>query len=241
MKMSYIRYQFSEAMLKFRYAPVVVLLISLFPPGGIMINQAQVDSTRISFLEMSLEELLDLKVVSASRMEEKSSEAPATIHIVTEDQIRTRGYLNLEEVLEDIPEIEIQRKASVEYSNYFTLRGIDGSEKFIILMDGMRINSPTGTPLAIVYNYPVANARQIEIILGPASSLYGVDAFTGVINIITRKGTEAKGFSVSTSYGNYNTTNNTFMAGLGNDEVSFALTGNFYYSDEPHYRTSPLM
>ncbi|KPL17168.1 MAG: hypothetical protein AMS26_01820, partial [Bacteroides sp. SM23_62] len=204
-------------------------------PGLYINNKAQVDSARISFLEMSLEELLDLKVVSASRMEEKSSEAPATIHLVTDDQIRTRGYMNLEEVLEDIPEIEIQKKASVEYSNYFTLRGIDGSEKFIILMDGMRINSPTGTPLAIVYNYPVVNAKQIEIVLGPASALYGVDAFTGVINIITKKGTEAKGVEVSSSFGNFHTTNHSIQAGLGNEEVSFSLSGNFYYSDEPYF------
>ena len=124
-------------------------------------SSAQGDTTKLSFLEMSLEELMNIEVVSASRIPVKSSDAPATIHLVTEDQIKTRGYLNLEQVLEDIPGIEIQKKASVEYSNYFTFRGIDGSEKFIIMMDGMRINSPTGTPLAIAYNYPVINARQI--------------------------------------------------------------------------------
>ncbi len=210
------------------------LAILILHPGSCIIN-AQVDSTRISFLEMSLEELMDLKVVSASRMEEKTSDAPATIHLITDDQIRTRGYMNLEEVLEDIPEIEIQKKASVEYSNYFTIRGIDGSEKFIILMDGMRINSPTGTPLAIVYNYPVINARQIEIILGPASALYGVDAFTGVINIITKKGKDVNGAELSSSFGNFTTTNHSIMAGLGNELVSFSLSGNFYYSDEPYF------
>lgn len=178
---------------------------------------------------------MDLEVVSASRIAEKTSEAPATIHLITEDQIKTRGYLNLEDVLEDIPGIEIQKKSSVEYSNYFTLRGIDGSEKFIIMMDGMRVNSPTGTPLAIVYNYPVFDARQIEIILGPASALYGVDAFTGVINIITKRGSEANGLAVKGSYGNYNSSNNSFMAGIGNEEISFLFSGNFYYSDEPYF------
>ena len=196
---------------------------------------AQEDTTKLSFLEMSLEELLNQEVVTASKISVKSSDAPATIHLVTEDQIKTRGYSNLEQVLEDIPGIEIQRKASVEYSNYFTLRGIDGSEKFIIMMDGMRINSPTGTPLAVVYNYPVINAKQIEIILGPASALYGVDAFTGVINIITKNGQEAEGVMLSGSYGNFNTTNNSFMAGVGNEDISFVLTGNFYFSEEPFF------
>jgi iron complex outermembrane receptor protein len=221
-------------MVKQLQALVGILILEILA-GCLFRGIAQVDSARISYLQMSLEELLDLKVTSVSRMEEKSSDAPATIHLVTEDLIRTRGYSNLEEVLEDIPEIEVQRKASVEYSNYFTIRGIDGSEKFIILMDGMRINSPTGTPLAIVYNFPVNNAKQIEIILGPASSLYGVDAFTGVINIITREGTETGGINVSTSYGNFATTHNYISAGMGNEEVSFLVNGNFYYSDEPFF------
>jgi len=89
---------------------------------------AQDDSASFSFLEMSLEELMNLEVTSASRIPEKSADVPATIYLITENQIRTRGYTNLEEVLEDIPEIEIQKKSSVEYSNYFTIRGVDGSE-----------------------------------------------------------------------------------------------------------------
>jgi iron complex outermembrane receptor protein len=217
------------------YFTIITFLIIVCPVCIYENAIAQVDSVKISFLEMSLEELLNLEVVSASKISEKTSDAPATVHLITENQIKTRGYHNLEEVLEDIPGIEIQKKASVEYSNYFTFRGIDGSEKFIIMMDGMRINSPTGTPLAIVYNYPVAHAKQIEIVLGPASALYGVDAFTGVINIITKSGREAKGVRISGSYGNCNTTNNSFIAGVGNEEISFALTGNFYYSDEPYY------
>ncbi|MEJ2596471.1 MAG: TonB-dependent receptor plug domain-containing protein, partial [bacterium] len=126
----------------------------------------QIDQDKLSILEMSLEELLSLEVTSASRIPEKTSDAPATIHLITDNQIKTRGYSNLEEALNDVPGVEIQRKASVEYSNYFTIRGIDGSEKFIIMMDGMRINSPTGTPLAIVYNYPIPYVKQIEIVMG---------------------------------------------------------------------------
>jgi outer membrane receptor for ferrienterochelin and colicin len=209
------------------------ILMNLFP-GKCITASAQSDTTQISFLEMSLEQLLNMEVVSASKISEKSYDAPATIHLINEDQIKTRGYLNLEEVFEDIPEIEIQKKASVEYSNYYTFRGVDGSEKFIIMMDGMRINSHTGTPLAIVYNYPIINVKQIEVILGPASALYGVDAFTGIINIITKKGAESRGFTFNSSFGNFLTTNNSFMMGVGDEDVSFTLGGNYYYSREPY-------
>lgn len=196
---------------------------------------AQIDSAKLSYLEMPLEELLSLNVTTASKTLQKSSDAPATIYVINEEQIAIRGYTSLEEVLEDIPEIEIQKKASVEYSNYFTIRGIDGTEKFIILMDGMRINSPAGTPLPIVHNYGIADAKQIEIILGPASSIYGVDAFTGVVNIITKKGSEAKFLNVNTSGGLYSTTDNSLVFGIGDEDISLLLSGNYYFSEEPYF------
>ncbi len=212
------------------FALNIILIINL-PDSTI----AQVDSSKIRFLNMSIEDLLNVEVVTVSKTMEKSSEAPAKVYVINEEHIKIRGYTNLEEVLEDIPEIEIQKKASVEYSNFFTFRGIEGSEKFIIMMDGMRINSPTGTPLPIVHNYQVANARQIEVILGPASALYGVDAFTGIVNIITKKGYEVKGFNVNSSYGMYNTADNTFVGGLGNRDISFSITGKYYFSKEPDF------
>lgn len=214
-------------------SPSLINLIVLFFWG---VNSfAQVDSVKLSYLEMPLEDLIKMEVTSVSGNLEHSNEAPATIYVINEEQITIRGYNSLEEVLEDIPEIEIQKKSSVEYSNYFTIRGIDGSEKFIIMMDGMRINSPTGTPLPIVHNYPVADAKQIEVILGPASALYGVDAFTGVINIITKKGFEAKTLKLNSSVGMYNTSNTNIVLGLGNRDVSFQLSGSFYYSKEPYF------
>ena len=67
----------------------------------------QVVEAKLSILDMSLEELLNLEVTSASRIPEKTSDAPATIHLITENQINTRGYANLEEVLNDVPGVEI--------------------------------------------------------------------------------------------------------------------------------------
>lgn len=201
---------------------------------AVIYSKAQEPDIKKDISGLSVEELINIKVVTASLKEEVLADAPATIYVVTENQIQIRGYTNLEEVLEDIPEIEIQRKSSGEYSNYISFRGIVGNEKFIILMDGIRINSTTGTPHAITHNYPVANAKRIEVILGPASALYGADAFSGIINIITKTGVEAKGINGNFSYGNFNTTDNSFIAGVGNEEISFSITGKYYHSDEPN-------
>ncbi len=217
------------------YKPFIFGLLSLLTFITTLHIDAQVDSSKLKYLQLSLEEILNLEVTTALKSPGKLSDVPATLHLITHEQIVANGYTNLEEVLEDIPELEIQKRSSAEYGNYFTLRGIFGTEKFIIMMDGMRVNSPTGTPLAISNNYPVANAKQIEIIMGPASALYGADAFTGIINIITFNGSEVKGIHASTSYGSFNTTNNVLVAGAQYEDISFSLTGNIYKSDEPYF------
>lgn len=205
-----------------------VVILTLF--SSIVI--AQEEDT--DFYDLSLEELMDISVVSASKTEEKSSNAPSTIYAVSKEQITARGYSNLEELLEDIPEIEIQRKSVTESSNLISFRGISGNERFLVLQNGIRIASVTGSPHAITHNYPVIHAERVEVILGPASALYGADAFTGIVNIITADGNSINGARLSTAYGNFNTTDNSFVVGSGNDDVSVMVTGKFYYSDEPN-------
>ncbi len=202
-----------------------------------MINlNAQTDTTnQKDVYDMTLEELMQLEVYTASKFSQKATDAPATVYVVTQQQIEQRNYSCLKELLDDIPQVEIQRKSISQNTDIFTLSGIAGNEKFIILMDGIRINSTTGTEHTLGESYSLANVRQVEIILGPASSLYGADAFTGVINIITNKGYENEGIHFTGSYGLYNTTDNTLVYGVGNEEVSFSLTGKYYHSDEPFF------
>lgn len=181
-----------------------------------------------------LQSLYNVEVISASKTAQKSTDAPATIHVITKDVIKRRGYDNLMELLEDIPEIEMQKKSNAETSNIVTFRGIMGNAKFLILLNGFRINSPTGTPHAITTNYPLINVKRVEVILGPASALYGVDAFSGIVNIITEDGDEINGLKSKASYGMYNTTDNYLATGLKQDDFEISLIGHFYQSDEPN-------
>lgn len=206
-----------------------IIVISLL---SFSITLAQEESDEEMF-EITLEELMNIEVVSASQSKQKATDAPATIYVINADQIRDRGYQNLEELLEDIPEIEIQQKSVAEFSNHISIRGIAGNEKFMILQDGVRINSMAGTPHAVKANYSLANAKRVEVILGPASALYGVDAFSGIINIITRTGAEIDGTELNASYGSFGTTDDALVIGYGNEDLSFNLVGSYYYSDEP--------
>ncbi len=212
---------------------LLIITLSVFILNGLRAQEEQQEDAT-NLYEMSLEELMDMSVVSASKSSEKASDAPSTIYAVSKKQISIRGYRNLEELLEDIPEIEIQRKSVTEYSNYFTFRGIAGNERFLVLQNGVRIASVTGSPHAITHNYPVNHAERVEVILGPASALYGADAFTGIVNIITKSGESINGGELTSSYGSYNTTDNSFVTGGGNENLSFMVTGKYYTSDEPN-------
>jgi iron complex outermembrane receptor protein len=168
---------------------------------------------------------------TGSASSESIEDAPATIYVVTSEDIEYAGYMGLNELLADIPEIEIQERYSPEDYNTVSSRGIQGNEKLLILVDGVRYNSMVSTKMALLENFNIRHVDRVEVILGPASALYGADAYMGVVNIITKKGTDAKGFNLTGSYGLYNTTSNAFQFGLGNDNISFSMSGGMYYSD----------
>jgi iron complex outermembrane receptor protein len=178
----------------------------------------------------------DALVISASKKEQRASDAPATIHVINYDQIQARGYISLLDLLEDIPSVEVQRNSSNEFKNSVGIRGISGNEKFMIMMDGIRITPATGDPYAFNHNFSLVNAKRVEVILGPASALYGVDAFSGIINIITKDGKDINGSHISSSFGQYNTYNNAFLAGAQSKGIDFTVSGQRYSSEEPDYQ-----
>jgi outer membrane receptor for ferrienterochelin and colicin len=198
------------------------------------------DAEVFELFDVSLEDLLNIGMVSASKKKQSVADAPATAYVFSQEQIKNRGYQNLSELLEDVPEIEIQRNANPEYRNFATVRGIAGNEKLLILLNGIRITPATGDPYAIGTNLSLCNAQRVEVILGPASALYGVDAFSGIVNIITRsqETKEYRGADITTSYGNFNTSNNSFAAGAKTGKLALSIAGNFHSSSEPNYSST---
>ena len=182
-----------------------------------------------------VETRLNKRTITASQLEQLASDAPATIYVITKDQIANRGYESLLDVLDDIPEVEIQRLANPEFNNHISLRGVAGNEKFIILLDGVRISAPTGDTHSIGMNFSVEQAEQVEVMIGPASALYGADAFSGIIQIITKKGRQQYANKLKSSYGSFNTNYNTI--GLNAEIGDFSLNTNamYYHSNGPNF------
>lgn len=183
--------------------------------------------------EMSLAELLQMTVTSATRSEMSIGEVPATVYLVTDEMIRARGYRTLIEVLQDLPEVQVAFKANEEAPNGVTMRGISGNDKFLLLRDGVRSSNVSGRPEPLLQNYSLAEIDRIEIILGPASALYGADAFAGIVNLITKSGADLQGATISGSYGMYNTTHDSIVWGDQLGDVELMVSAQLFHSDEP--------
>ncbi|WP_171013489.1 TonB-dependent receptor [Chitinivorax sp. B] len=158
-------------------------------------------STSGATLDLDLDALRQVVVTTASREQESLLKAPGTVVVISRQHIRERGYFTLQDILQDLPGIDLHKYADTDTYNRIAIRGIYGNNKFIILQNGVRISSPTGEPIPVQFNFPLHGIKQVEIVYGPASALYGADAFTGVINLITEVPTQEQSLRVGGAAG----------------------------------------
>jgi outer membrane cobalamin receptor len=182
----------------------------------------------------TLEDLLNIRITTATRSSEGAATAPARVQVVTGAQIQRRGYRSLADLLKDLPDFKVDLGGHPQYPTELTVDGNRGVSRVVLLLDGIRISSPTNEPLPILANYPVHSARQVEILYGPASALYGADAFSAVINIISKDAGEASGLSLETSVGQFGLYNQTgsYAAHLGS-AATLVVAGQALYDDQP--------
>ena len=185
------------------YSLIALLLLAISYPQHLF---AQTD---LAALDSSLgdEDLFfgDIpSVFSASKYEQKITEAPARISIVTADEIRHYGYRTLLEVLNSLPGFQISYDRSYSYVGVrgFAVPG-DFNTRVLVLVDGHRMNENIYDGVLVDYGsvIDIDLIERVEVVRGPSSSLYGSSAFFGVINIITKKGRDIQGAEVSVSTG----------------------------------------
>ncbi len=136
-------------------------------------------------------------VVTASATEQNLKDAPASISVITQEELQRKPVQNLKDVLRDVPGVQLTSEG--DNRKGVSLRGLDSSYT-LILIDGKRVSSR-----AAVFRHndfdlnwiPVEAIERIEVVRGPMSSLYGSDALGGVVNIITRKVGKEWGGSLS--------------------------------------------
>ncbi len=166
----------------------------------------------VDFFQSSLGEILDTPMLAASYSEERPSDAAATAYVITAETINKRGYSTLADLLNDIPQFQVQRNSDVRRLNLISVRGVPYNERLVILYDGVRVTPPTGDVVNMGGQFSLKSAERVEIVLGPMSSLYGADAFSGVVNIVTRRHVPA---AAGAKYGSFNSRAGSLSATAG--------------------------
>jgi iron complex outermembrane receptor protein len=164
-------------------------------------GQGPADDTAILFLKIPT-------VQGASRFDQAATEAPASVSVVTAEEIRRQGWRTLGEIVSTVRGFFTTFDRAY---TYVATRGFgrpgDFSNRVLLLIDGQGVNEPIygssayGTESMV----DVEDIERVEFIRGPGSSLYGTNAFFGVINVITRRGRELSGGRVRVVAGSYGT------------------------------------
>jgi outer membrane receptor for ferrienterochelin and colicin len=190
--------------------------------------------------------LSDMEVVTATRTKTKIKDAPAAVYVITSDQIRERGYRVLTDALKDVPGFDFQHTYGI-YPYLIHQRGIVGeNNRTLVYVDGIPDNNINEIAvLAGTNQFPLHNVERIEIVSGPASSLYGANAFNGIINIITKNGVDRPGHKVGVTYGawesNFRNPGYTLelssrgSMGEKNNAFQYSVGGYFYKTDGPNF------
>lgn len=168
--------------------------------------------------EYTLKEIL---VTTPTRKSENQKNIIANTTVITEEEIEQAGLSSLAELLQKQSGIEISNLGGPGKVSSINIRGTSSTHS-IILLDGMRIGASTSGMTAIE-NLPLSQIEKIEIVRGPASSLYGQDGIGGVIQIFTKKGREGFHPYLSIGYGRYQTKQLNAGISGGNKTTSYAL------------------
>jgi iron complex outermembrane receptor protein len=184
---------------------IVAFVAALATSSGALASEATTgNGTDIT--ELPLETLLDIEIYSASRFAQKASASPSSARVITAAEIRAHGWRTLAEALASLPGLftNYDRTYTVLGARGF-LRPGDWDSRFLLLVDGVRINDPVydQAPIGTDFVVDMALVDRIEYVPGPGSAAFGSNAFFGVINIVTRNGRDMPGASATVQAGSF--------------------------------------
>lgn len=139
---------------------------------------------------LSLQELSQIKITIATRAEETFIDAPSSVTVITRQEIKQLGVRTLIELLNYVPGFQSYMSPQESNTGLIMARGLSKTygEHLLFMIDGHRINDEYTAGLTYINRLmSLYNVKQVEFIRGPGSALYGSNAFSGVINIITEK------------------------------------------------------
>lgn len=150
----------------------------------------------LDYFNLSIEELLDIEVKSASGVAEQLSQTPTPVSVITEEMIKQSGAYTLRDLLSlyvpNFTQVQDQNEYNVAFRGIYT----SSQQKFLVLLDGHRLNSRAYAMANPDHAIALDKIKHIEVLRGPGSSVHGNAALTNVVNIVSKSGSDLAGTRV---------------------------------------------
>lgn len=180
-----------------RFIPIYLMVWAIV--SNAFICHAQIgpamDQQGVDFTSFSLEELKDVEITSASKKPKKLSEIPAAVYVITKEDIRRSGATSIPELLRMATGVHVARSTVAEWA--VNIRGLSGlyAQNLLVLIDGRSVYTHVFSGVFWdIQDTILEDIDRIEVVRGPGATLWGANAVNGVINIITKKTAETKGY-----------------------------------------------
>ncbi len=204
------RHQFMQKHFKKRTCPLLLCLFIL----TFLFNLKYLCAADYDFTQLSIEELMDIKVTSVSKKSQNFSNSAAAVFVITDKDLKRSGATNIPDALRMVPGVNVARIDSNKWA--INCRGFNSrfGSKLLVLVDGRSIYTPSFSGVYWENNdVMMEDVDRIEVIRGPGATLWGANAMNGVINIITRNSKDTHGGILSAGSGNLEKSITSFRYG----------------------------
>jgi iron complex outermembrane receptor protein len=195
-------------------------------------RETEPDTLLNSLLDMQIEDLMKIVIVSASQQHETLDEVPVPVTVITDEMIRNSGAKNLRDLMMlFVPNMTLSQDHN---EMNIAMRGVYASsqQKILMMLNGHRMNSRSYSEANPNYSISLEKIKRIEILRGPASSLYGNVALTAVVNIITKSGEDISGIQTEVGFGNFGQRKASMLFGEKfSEKRDLTVWANFYQAD----------
>ncbi|MFO1423670.1 MAG: TonB-dependent receptor [Candidatus Competibacteraceae bacterium] len=200
-----------------------------FLPVGLGLLAGSAAATAPDLTGFSIEDLMQVKVVSAAKVEQALQDTASAVFVITADDIRRSGVTNVMEALRLAPGVEVARIDSSRWA--ITIRGFNGrfANKLLVLIDGRTVyNTQFSGVYWEIQDLFLPDIERIEVVRGPGGALWGANAVNGVINIITRNSKDTEGGLATLTAGNEERTiAGVRYGGKLGDSAQYRIYGQF--------------
>ena len=179
------------------------------------------------------EDIFEEQVVTAGVHASSEAKAPASLTVITADEIRLTGAATIPEILRRVPGVDVAEMNPSDTN--VSVRGFNRriANKVLVLVDGRSVYQDfLGATLWPLLDVSVQDIARIEVIRGPGSALYGANAYAGVVNIITKTGDEVNGGRAFLQTGNYGTLQGALSAGGRNGKLTYRTSLAYDHADK---------